>query len=188
LNEYNEERKILTMKDEASGVIETDREFFAGVLRAGLVQLPGSDEITSMQIKPWTDTREGHMEKYGVHEHAMCRARGYFDREGSCKDPSCTNRNENHTHYDGLIPRASAPVKGIKMPIVPYVPSGGIERQGIIALTHDELRKNYEDRLVAEVNSWTDQKRGYVYKLLNAQGMRINDAEELIRKAKFDEM
>jgi len=90
--------------------------------------------------------------------------------KGSCKDPHCFNSHENHIHVNKKIP----PEQGIKMPIA--------------AMSSDELRKNYEDRLVAEVNSWTDQKRGYVYKLLNAQGMRVNDAEELIRKAKFDEM
>jgi len=75
-----------------------------------------------------------------------------------------------------------------KMIIDPKVPREQGIKMPILTVSLDELRKGYEDRLVAEVNSWTDQKRGYVYKLLNAQGMRVNDAEELIRKAKFDEM
>jgi len=182
LNEHNEERKV----ERAKGQYK-------------LVRLPGSDEMTSIQlcphgsdmcecdakipeplrrqmdpsVKPWTDTRQGHMAKYGVHSHAICRAQGYYDSEGSCKDPKCFNAHENHIHVNecgaGKVVGTSPDTK-----------------KPISAMSSDELRKNYEDRLVAEVNSWTDQKRGYVYKLLNAQGMRVNDAEELIRKAKFE--
>lgn len=95
----------------------------------------------------------------------------------------------------GLPKIRSKEIEGLMQGLVGYWPGDIISiplRKNLIEdtkkpimLTQDELRKRFEDNILAMVDNWAPLTRAYVYKMLYAQGMKIDTAVSETQKAVF---
>jgi len=52
--------------------------------------------------------------------------------------------------------------------------------------TQDELKKAFEDKVLADVNDLDEVSQAYVYLVLNRQGLRIDNAEATVAKTAYE--